>query len=236
MRTERLRLRVLNFIGYTDSDIPSESEGAVTYVNDPSNGKTIKFNDGTSWVDAFGGDSGETADLSTDYSPLEDSPEWAILSGGTSSGLDITGGEIRVITTPTGGDTAVYFGTVNAEDVKVLGTFVAGIPSADILSIVMGVRIVDSSNFIGIRPYRGEIQLYERVGGGFTLLGSVPLLSTEENVELSVVGSDVTLVYNGTTVNVTTTHLAAGNVGVVSRLHLVGIIPVLNHFSVLDLT
>ena len=54
MRTERLRLRVLNFIGYTDDNIPVESEGAVTYVNDPVNGKTIKLNDGTGWVDAIG--------------------------------------------------------------------------------------------------------------------------------------------------------------------------------------
>jgi len=222
MRTERLRLRVLNFIGYTDANIPVESEGAVTYVNDPSNGKTIKFNDGTIWVDALGGGSSETADLSTDYAPLEASPEWSLI-GANPSEFDINGGFIRSLdrTLP---EAAVTFKSIDALNVSIKLSNIPAVTATTFQSFI-AARIIDEENFLGFRFYNSDVQVYQKIAGVFTQLdsGQVPNITQGVDLEFIVNNEEISMVVDGVSYPPTgfidTTLLTPGGVGIIGRQH-----------------
>jgi len=149
--------------------------------------------------------------------PLEDAPTWELV-GGTNTTNSALDGELIRLSSNSGAEQAVCLvgsSTVDGGVSFILERLGTGSNTATFLG---AVRVTSSDDFIGVRTYRNELQVYERVGGVWSDFVSAPNPELGSEITLMAEGTQVTLYVDGVlTLTFTTTILTAGQRGIVMR-------------------
>jgi len=155
-----------------------------------------------------------------DWNPLHDAGEWP---NNGNNRLSTFNGIYKTIEVNGAGDgtffefngdygTDIMTGAENMEMTCRLET------SDGTSAFILAVRFVDVLNFIGLRPYLGNVEIYEKVGGTWNKLMETPNNLRSQMLTLRVVGSQVTFLVNGTERWTGTTAVTgSGRAGILSR-------------------
>jgi hypothetical protein len=151
-------------------------------------------------------------DGATLYDPLETSPNWELLNGGSSGANHQTNGDYEFENDAT--NTAVgIVGSAGAIQIKCDFTQ-HGLTTGE-SSFELALRVTDEDNYVGIRSYNGELQVFQRDTAVFTNMGSI----TQPGDATTVLYIDPTtneVFMNGVSYGITTVP-AGGSAGIISR-------------------
>jgi hypothetical protein len=150
--------------------------------------------------------------------PLESAPNWELVGGAITTRSALDGELIRLSSNSGANEQAVCLvgsSTIDGGVSFILERLGTGTNTASFLG---AVRVTSNNDFIGVRTYSNELQVYERVGGTFNLLGAVPNPTLGAEIELVAANEDVLLYVDGVNVLTgTTTILTAGSRGIIMR-------------------
>ncbi|RKZ93358.1 MAG: hypothetical protein DRQ40_07750 [Gammaproteobacteria bacterium] len=149
--------------------------------------------------------------------PAESDPDWTAIVGAPTD-TRYVGGVLQQTATASP-EAALRWGSVFAANVSARCTLVHLNPSGGNDSFFLSIRLADIDNYIGLRSFNGNIQLYELVAGVESLLAQkAQPADYVKSVELRAFGDDVVVRISGATLmTATTTLLAAGYVGAILR-------------------
>ena len=157
-------------------------------------------------------------DLQSIFNPLEASPDWELVGGTNATLSQIDGLLIRLSNNGGALEQAVCLVDSTTVDggitfnLERLGT---GTNTATFLG---AVRVTSSNDFIGVRTYANELQVYERIGGVWGDFVSTPNPALGSEIELIAEGANVRLYVNGTLeLEYTTNIRGAGARGMILR-------------------
>lgn len=166
------------------------------------------------------------------YRPLEDHPDWYKLGGSPLTSTAIVG-EMVSFSGSTALDTPVAYDTTEWLN----GTIVADLLYANTAgatgTFIMGTRMVDTENYIGVRTLSGNIEVIEKVASAFgTPTVTVPNPAIGTRIRLDSILNELILYFDDVEVGRGFTTLnVAGRQGLIARAWGAGAQDVIDHFS-----
>lgn len=158
------------------------------------------------------------------FRPLSAHTSWGLVSQQGEPNTAWIDGNVNFDNSP---EASEGFGFDTYLDVSVTAQFIykgSGTLSA---AFPLAVRLQSYGDFIGVRPYNGRLELYERTNGTFNKLGDIAFpAAANYPVTLAVAGDQVTISTTENSLTVTTTQLNPGRIGIQARSWLAGSINV----------